>query len=149
MISNSAFQIKIPDADMTDSKKVFENGRIRIDKWLWAARFFKTRGVAKQAIEGGKVQVDGQRTKPSKEIEIGAIIRVKQGFDEKTILVKALSDQRRPFSEAKLLFEETDQSIEKRLILSEQRKAEPTIWTSSSKPNKKQRRLIHEFKQRS
>ena len=134
---------------MTDSKKVFENGRIRIDKWLWAARFFKTRGVAKQAIEGGKVQVDGQRTKPSKEIEIGAIIRVKQGFDEKTILVKALSDQRRPFSEAKLLFEETDQSIEKRLILSEQRKAEPTIWTSSSKPNKKQRRLIHEFKQRS
>ena len=149
MISNSAFQTKTPDADMTNSKKVFENGRIRIDKWLWAARFFKTRGVAKQAIEGGKVQVDGQRTKPSKEIEIGAIIRVKQGFDEKTILVKALSDQRRPFSEAKLLFEETDQSIEKRLILSEQRKAEPTIWTSSSKPNKKQRRLIHEFKQRS
>ena len=149
MILKSAFQIKTPDADMTNSKKVFENGRIRIDKWLWAARFFKTRGVAKQAIEGGKVQVDGQRTKPSKEIEIGAIIRVKQGFDEKTILVKALSDQRRPFSEAKLLFEETDQSIEKRLILSEQRKAEPTIWTSSSKPNKKQRRLIHEFKQRS
>ena len=149
MILNSAFQIKTPDADMTNPKKVFENGRIRIDKWLWAARFFKTRGVAKQAIEGGKVQVDGQRTKPSKEIEIGAIIRVKQGFDEKTILVKALSDQRRPFSEAKLLFEETDQSIEKRLILSEQRKAEPTIWTSSSKPNKKQRRLIHEFKQRS
>ena len=134
---------------MVNSRKVFTSERIRIDKWLWAARFFKTRGVAKQAIEGGKVQVDGQRTKPSKEIEVGAKIRVKQGFDEKTILVKSLSDQRRPFSEAKLMFEETDESVEKRLILSKQRNAQPTIWTPSSKPNKKQRRLIHEFKQRS
>ena len=149
MISNNAFQIKPPDSDMTNSRKVLDNERIRIDKWLWAARFFKTRGVAKQAIEGGKVHVDGQRTKPSKEIEIGAIITVKQGFDEKTIIVKSLSDQRRPYSEAKLMFEETDESIEKRLIASEQRKAQPSIWTSSSKPNKKQRRLIHEFKQRS
>lgn len=122
--------------------------RIRIDKWLWAARFFKTRGIAKQAIESGKVQVDGQRTKPSKEIEIGAIIRLRQGFDEKTVLVKSLNDQRRPFSEAKLMFEETQESIEKRIALAEQRKAQPIIWPSSSKPNKKQRRLIHEFKQR-
>ena len=122
--------------------------RIRIDKWLWAARFFKTRGIAKQAIEGGKVQVDGQRTKPSKEIEIGAIIRLRQGFDEKTVLVKSLNDQRRPFSEARLMFEETQESIEKRIALAEQRKAQPIIWPSSSKPNKKQRRLIHEFKQR-
>ncbi len=149
MISNNAFQIKPPDSDMTNSRKVFEFERIRIDKWLWAARFFKTRGVAKQAIESGKVQVDGQKTKPSKEIEVKAIITVKQGFDEKTIIVKSLSDQRRPYSEAKLMFEETDESIEKRLIASEQRKAQPSIWTSSSKPNKKQRRLIHEFKQRS
>ncbi len=149
MISNNAFQIKPPDSDMTNSRKVFEFERIRIDKWLWAARLFKTRGVAKQAIESGKVQVDGQRTKPSKEIEVEAIITVKQGFDEKTIIVKSLSDQRRPYSEAKLMFEETDESIEKRLIASEQRKAQPSIWTSSSKPNKKQRRLIHEFKQRS
>ena len=134
---------------MTNSRKAFDNKRIRIDKWLWAARFFKTREVAKQAIEGGKVQVDGQRTKPSKEIEIGAKIRVKKGLDERTILVKSLSDQRRPFSEAKLMFEETDESVEKRMILSELRKAQPTIWKSSSKPNKKQRRLIHEFKQRS
>ena len=134
---------------MTSSRKGFGNERIRIDKWLWAARFFKTRGVAKQAIEGGKVQVNGQRTKPSKEIEIGAIIRVRQGLDEKTILVKSLSDQRRPFSEAKFMYEETDESFEKRLILSELRKAQSTIWKSSSKPNKKERRLIHEFKQRS
>ena len=133
---------------MANSRRIFECERIRIDKWLWAARLFKTRAVAKQAIEGGKVQVDGQRAKPSKEIEVGAIIRVKQGFDEKTVIVKSLSDQRRPYSEAKLMFEETEESIEKRLILSEQRKAQPTIWTSSSKPNKKQRRLIHEFKQR-
>ena len=133
---------------MANSRRIFECERIRIDKWLWAARLFKTRAVAKQAIEGGKVQVDGQRAKPSKEIEVGAILRVKQGFDEKTLIVKSLSDRRRPYSEAKLMFEETEESIEKRLILSEQRKAQPTIWTSSSKPNKKQRRLIHEFKQR-
>ena len=94
------------------------------------------------------MQVDGQRTKPSKEIEIGAIIRLRQGFDEKTVLVKSLNDQRRPFSEARLMFEETQESIEQRMVLAEQRKAQPIIWPSSSKPNKKQRRLIHEFKQR-
>ena len=135
-------------SDVTDLIDSTGKERIRIDKWLWAARFFKTRGMAKQAIEGGKVQVDGQRTKPSKEIEIGAIIRLRQGFDEKTVLVKSLNDQRRPFSEAKLMFEETQESIEQRMVLAEQRKAQPRIWPSSSKPNKKQRRLIHEFKQR-
>ena len=135
-------------SDVTDLIDSTGKERIRIDKWLWAARFFKTRGIAKQAIEGGKVQVDGQRTKPSKEIEIGAIIRLRQGFDEKTVLVKSLNDQRRPFSEAKLMFEETQESIEKRMVLAEQRKAQPIIWPASSKPNKKQRRLIHEFKQR-
>ena len=133
---------------MTNSSSSYNSARIRIDKWLWAARFFKTRGIAKQAIEGGKVQVDGQRAKPSKEIEVGAIIRLRQGFDEKTVLVKSLNDQRRPFSEAKLMFEETQDSVEKRQVLSDQRKAQPVIWQSSSKPNKKQRRLIHEFKQR-
>ena len=135
-------------SDVTDLIDSTGKERIRIDKWLWAARFFKTRGIAKQAIESGKVQVDGQRTKPSKEIEIGAIIRLRQGFDEKTVLVKSLNDQRRPFSEARLMFEETQESIEKRIALAEQRKAQPIIWPSSSKPNKKQRRLIHEFKQR-
>ena len=133
---------------MTDSSSSYKSPRIRIDKWLWAARFFKTRGIAKQAIEGGKVQVDGQKAKPSKEIEVGAIIRLRQGFDEKTVLVKLLKDQRRSFSEAKLMFEETQESIEKRQIVSDQRKAQPVLWPSSSKPNKKQRRLIHQFKQR-
>ena len=133
---------------MTNSSSSYNSARIRIDKWLWAARFFKTRRIAKQAIEGGKVQVDGQRAKPSKEIEVGAIIRLRQGFDEKTVLVKSLNDQRRPFSEAKLMFEETQESIEKRQVLSDQRKAQPVLWPSSSKPNKKQKRLIQEFKQR-
>ena len=133
---------------MTNSSSSYNSARIRIDKWLCAARFFKTRGIAKQAIEGGKVQVDGQRAKPSKEIEVGAIIRLRQGFDEKTVLVKSLNDQSRPFSEAKLMFEETQESIEKRQVLSDQRKAQPVLWPSSSKPNKKQRRLIHKFRQR-
>src|SRR5690554_6872810 len=84
---------------------------IRLDKWLWAARFYKTRSLAKAAIEGGKVHYEGQRTKVSKLVEIGATLKVRQGFDEKVIIVKALSDQRRGAPEAQLLYEETPQSI--------------------------------------
>ena len=69
--------------------------KVRLDKWLWAARFFKTRGVAKQAIEGGKVHYEGQRTKCSRHVEVGATLVIRQGFDEKTVVVVALSDQRR------------------------------------------------------
>ncbi|MFK7864543.1 MAG: RNA-binding S4 domain-containing protein [Pseudohongiellaceae bacterium] len=120
--------------------------RLRIDKWLWAARFYKTRAVAKQAIEGGKVQCDGQRVKPSKEIEVGAMLRLRQGFDEKTVEVIALSDKRRGAPEAQTLYSETEQSIEARNTLSEQRKSQPSHWGAEGKPNKKQRRAIHRFK---
>ena len=82
-------------------------GRVRIDKWLWAARFFKTRAIAKQAIEGGKVQCEGNRVKASKEIEVGMEIRLRQGFDEKTVIVTGLSDQRRGAPEAQQLYRET------------------------------------------
>lgn len=123
--------------------------RVRIDKWLWAARFYKTRALAKQAIDGGKVSCNGARPKPSKEIEAGAEIKLRQGFDEKTVVVKALSDQRRGAPQAQLLYEETSESIEKRDQLAQQRKAQPKHWSSPSKPNKKQRRLIQQFKQQS
>ena len=73
-----------------------ENGKLRLDKWLWAARFFKTRSLAKAAIEGGKVQLDGSRVKVSKEISVGDKLRIRQGWDEKDIEVLALSNQRRP-----------------------------------------------------
>lgn len=129
------------------SEKNTELRRLRLDKWLWAARFYKTRSVAKQAIDGGKVYCDGARCKPGKEVEAGMEVRLRQGFDEKTVLIKALSEQRRGAPEAQLLYEETEESIEARLKQAEERKAAPSLWPSAGKPNKKDRRLIHRFKQ--
>lgn len=120
--------------------------KLRIDKWLWAARFYKTRAVAKQAIEGGKVHCDGHRVKASKEITIGTQIRLRQGLDEKTVQVMQLSDKRRGAPEAQSLYEETSKSIEARTSLAQQRKSQPNRLGSDSKPNKKQRRAIHRFK---
>jgi ribosome-associated heat shock protein Hsp15 len=121
--------------------------RVRLDKWLWAARFYKTRALAKRAVEGGKVRCEKDRAKPSKDIEIDMEISLRQGFDEKTVIVTALSDQRRGAPEAQLLYAETEASVAKRLALAVQRKTQPSVWPSASKPNKKQRRLIHKFKQ--
>jgi len=120
--------------------------RVRLDKWLWAARFFKTRSMAKTAIEGGKVHCDGSRTKPSKEIEINTIIKLRQGFDEKTVLVTGLSDQRRGAPEAQLLYEETAESIQQREKQSAERTAQAGNFGPSSRPDKKQRRAIQRFK---
>ena len=126
---------------MNDDKKV------RIDKWLWAARFFKTRNLAKQAIDGGKVHIDGQRVKASKEITLGMMLQVRQGWDEKTIEVMALSDQRRGAKEAVLLYKETDESITKREAHTTQRKLAGAFAShSDGRPSKKQRRQIHRFK---
>lgn len=121
--------------------------RVRLDKWLWAARFYKTRSLAKQAIEGGKVQCDGSRAKPSKEIELDTVITLRQGFDEKTVLVTGLSDQRRGAPEAQLLYAETAESIRKREAQAAQRAAQAGSGQPASRPDKRQRRLIHRFKQ--
>ena len=121
--------------------------KVRLDKWLWAARFYKTRAIAKQAIEGGKVQCEGARSKPSKEIVVGTVISLRQGFDEKTVVVRALSEQRRSAPEAQALYEETAESMERRQKLADQRKAQPSHWSSPTRPNKKQRRMIQRFKQ--
>ncbi len=121
--------------------------RVRLDKWLWAARFYKTRAIAKQAIDGGKVRCNGASPKPSKEIEIGATIELRQGFDEKTVVVRGLSEQRRGAPEAQQLYEETADSVERREALTAQRKAQPAHWPSPGRPNKKQRRQITRFKQ--
>lgn len=122
--------------------------KIRIDKWLWAARFFKTRALAKTAIEGGKIHINGQRTKPSKDVILGEILCIRQGWDEKTVIVDKLSDQRRGATEAETLYSETDESIEKRTKLSAERKAaNSAISTHDRRPTKKQRRQIHRFKE--
>lgn len=123
-----------------------DDGKIRIDKWLWAARFFKTRNLAKQAIDGGKIHCDGQRIKASKEIVIGLTLNIRQDLDEKTIVVKALSDQRRGAPEAALLYEETEDSKQLREKRSAERKAGlGSFIVSDHRPNKKQRRQIHRF----
>ena len=122
--------------------------KLRVDKWLWAARFFKTRSLAKAAIEGGKVQFEGQRVKVSKEISIGDILQIRQGWDEKVILVKSLSNQRRGASEAQMLYAETTESTEKREAEAAARKAAGgMIDRPPGKPSKKQRRQIHRFKE--
>jgi ribosome-associated heat shock protein Hsp15 len=84
--------------------------KVRLDKWLWAARFFKTRAVARAAVEKGKVFYNGQRSKPSREIEIGATLQIRQGRYEKIVIVKGLSTRRRSTEEALQLFEETEES---------------------------------------
>jgi ribosome-associated heat shock protein Hsp15 len=123
-----------------------DDDKIRIDKWLWAARFFKTRNLAKQAIEGGKIHCDGQRVKASKEVVIGLELTIRQDLTEKVVIVKALSDQRRGAPEAALLYEETEASKQKRDEQAAQRKAGlANFIISDHKPNKKERRQIHRF----
>ncbi len=120
--------------------------KIRLDKWLWAARFYKTRAIAKQMIDGGKVHYNGQRTKCSRHVEIGAVLEIRQGFDEKEIIVEALSDQRRGAAEAQLLYKETEASVKKREEHAAQRKAMGSGLNPRNRPNKKDRRLIRSFK---
>lgn len=121
--------------------------KVRIDKWLWAARFFKTRSLAKQAIEGGKVHMDGQRVKASRDITLGATLVIRQGWDEKEVVVTALSSQRRSASEAALLYQETPNSAAKRAELAAQRKAMGSTGVETDgRPTKKQRRQIHRFR---
>jgi ribosome-associated heat shock protein Hsp15 len=130
---------------MSDSKS--QPKKVRLDKWLWAARFFKTRSLAKAAIEGGKVHLDGQRVKVSKEISAGEILQIRQGWDEKIIVVEALSEQRRGAPEAQLLYKETAESLASRTEKALARKAAGgMIDRPAQRPTKKQRRQIHRFK---
>ena len=121
--------------------------KVRLDKWLWAARFFKSRSLAKAAIDGGKVQLDGQRVKVSREVTVNDILQIRQGWDEKVVMIKQLSDQRRSASLAQILYEETAESLAKREAQALARKAAGGILDRPDRrPTKKQRRQIHAFK---
>ena len=123
-------------------------GRLRIDKWLWAARFFKTRSLAKTAIEGGKIHCNGERCKCSRELEVGFELTLRLGLDEKTVIVKALDDKRRGAPEAARLYEETPASIAAREKLTAERKAQhATPDQYGGRPTKQDRRRIHRFKE--
>lgn len=133
---------------MTQSKTSKPDlSKVRIDKWLWAARFFKTRSLAKQAIDGGKVHYGGQRIKASKEVSCGCMLTIRQGWDVREVEIIALSDKRRGAPEAALLYQETSESIEKRRLVSEQRKSLGNSEIRSvGKPTGKQRRQIQRVK---
>ena len=120
---------------------------VRLDKWLWAARFYKTRSIARDMIDGGKVHYNGQRAKPSKIVEVGAILTLRQGNEQKTIRVLAISDQRRPAREAEYLYQETLESITKRENIAEARKLNAlTMPHPYRRPDKKERRTLIKFK---
>ncbi|MBJ7222977.1 MULTISPECIES: ribosome-associated heat shock protein Hsp15 [unclassified Brenneria] len=120
---------------------------IRLDKWLWAARFYKTRAIAREMVDGGKVHYNGQRSKPSKLVELNAEIKLRQGNDERTVIVRALSGQRRTATEAQSLYQETTASIEKREKLALARKMNAlTMPHPDRRPDKKERRDLIKFK---
>lgn len=120
---------------------------VRLDKWLWAARFYKTRSIAREMIEGGKVHYNGQRSKPSKLVERDAELTLRQGNDERTVVIAEISEQRRPASEAQLLYRETEASIEKREKVALARKMNAlTMPHPDRRPDKKERRDLMKFK---
>ncbi|WAH58526.1 RNA-binding protein [Pseudomonas silvicola] len=127
------------------AQKQEEDDKVRLDKWLWAARFYKTRALAKAAIESGKVHCRGERCKPGKEPRVGDEFQLRTGFDERTVVVKALSVVRRGAPEAQQLYEETPQSVAKREEAAQLRKAGSLGVTTDGRPTKKQRRQLHQF----
>ena len=123
---------------------------IRLDKWLWTARFFKTRKLAADAISGGKVHVNNQRTKPGKEVKPGTRLTITKDSYRWDVTIIDLSSQRRSAKEAILLYEETAESLAKRQQQIIQQREQRELFDFSGqdhKPNKKERRLIHRFKQ--
>jgi len=120
--------------------------KVRLDKWLWAARFYKTRALAKAAIESGKVHCRGERCKPGKEPKIGDEYQLRTGFDERTVVVLALSDVRRGAPEAQRLYAETEESIARREQAAALRKAGALGVSTDGKPTKKQRRQLFQFR---
>ncbi len=129
-----------------DSNNTTQN--VRLDKWLWAARFFKTRAIARDMVQSGKVQYNGQRAKPGKHVELGAMIKVPSGWDTREVSVLGLSEKRLSASLAQALYEETKESVTKR----EQNQVARKMHAFHSpkpehRPDKKQRRQIIKFKQ--
>ena len=126
-----------------------KNSSIRLDKWLWAARFYKTRAVAKQMIDGGKVFYNGQRTKSGKAVSLGDKVLLRQSYEEREVIVIALAETRRDASFAQTLYQETPTSITAREKNALARKQGVLLSPASdTKPDKKQRRKLRQFKER-
>ena len=122
---------------------------VRIDKWLWAARFFKTRSLATEAVNGGKVELNGLRPKPSKDVKRGDQLRIRLGPFIHAVTVRELSDRRGPAAAAALLFEESPESIAERERLREQHRLAPAVqYEERGRPTKKDRRAMSAFEER-
>ena len=121
--------------------------KVRIDKWLWAARFFKTRSLAADAVEGGKVELNGERVKRAKNVQQGDEVSVRLGPYEHVVVVRALSERRGPASVAQTLYEETAESVAARERLAEQLKMAPAafVYEDRGRPTKKDRRELTRF----
>ncbi len=134
---------------MTENKRT---ERVRIDKWLWAARFYKTRSLATEAINGGKVAINNQRTKPSRPLKTGEQVTISKGPYKTTVEVLELSDKRGPAKIATLLYNETEESLKKRQQLTEQLKIENASthhYDGKGRPSKRKRRQIIQFTNKS
>jgi len=120
---------------------------VRLDKWLWAARFYKTRSLAREMVDGGKVHYNGQRGKPSKVVELNAVIRLRQGNEERTVVITQVSGQRRSASDAQQLYQETQDSVIAREKMAQARKLNAlTMPHPDRRPDKKERRDLIKFK---
>ena len=116
--------------------------KLRIDKWLWAARFYKTRSLATEEIDKGRVRVNDLEAKPAREVKPGDTVTLRQGPSTRTLVVRAISDKRGGAPQAQLLYEETEASLALRAQLSEQRRLEPASTLEHGRPTKRDRRSI-------
>jgi ribosome-associated heat shock protein Hsp15 len=121
--------------------------RLRLDKWLWAARFYKTRSLSAEEIGKGRVQVNGQAAKASREVRIGDLIALRQGSVARTVIVRATSEQRGPASVAQQMFEETAESIalREKQALERRLNAEPSLAIEQGRPTKRDRRQLADW----
>lgn len=120
---------------------------MRIDKWLWAARFYKTRSLAQAAVAGGKVKLDGERVKPAKEIAPGARLAVRIGELEWEVTVRALSGHRGPAEQARQLYEESEESRARRAAQVADRRAQAAVWGErKGRPTKRERRRMERWR---
>ncbi|MCI6938767.1 MAG: ribosome-associated heat shock protein Hsp15 [Succinatimonas sp.] len=130
---------------MTDNNSSSKD--VRLDKWLWAARFYKTRSLARQMIDGGKVDYNGVKAKPSRTVEVGAIVKVLQGNVRKEVEILKISDVRGPATVAATLYKETEDSVKNREKQLEQIKMNALLAPHpEEKPNKKERRALLNIK---
>ena len=125
-----------------------DDDRIRLDKWLWAARFFKTRSLAAEAIGGGKITLNGDRAKPAKPVKLGDEVRVQLGPFQHVVIVRGLSERRGPASVAQTMYEETEASRAARARLAEQLRMAPAglVYEEKGRPTKRDRREISRFR---